>query len=266
VALGKRNRTLAKVSAALTVVTLVLPFVFVDVNSSVFGWAFLAGWTPLAVAAFLAVGVMRQTTGMERLYVSPTATVFRVRSLAYAQALAASNVATVQQVRFYTGPKEQRSDVLERRHEGKRALNKDVLSANEGESNTRMNVALGAVLGTSVIGALVMRDHGMALLEPLVFLASAGGALGGALFHPIRRYWRKGLACGVLVNLGGMAATYFYMLPRTTVWNYELVIPLAVGGAPGALLYWLLMRREVVGSSQKDGARAGGGGTPTAVP
>lgn len=72
------------------------------------------------------------------------------------------------------------------------------------------------------------------------------GAAGGALYHPVRRFWWRGTVSGVVVTAGAFAAYRTYQRLRPDPFGYEFAIVALMGAVPGLLVYYLLMRQQHV--------------------
>src|SRR4051812_49771859 len=76
------------------------------------------------------------------------------------------------------------------------------------------------------------------------------GALGGWIHHPVRRFRRRGATAGVLAAGGALFVTYLYVDWRggdqKVMVGEELLIPIAIGAAPGLYFYYSLLRDEHV--------------------
>jgi hypothetical protein len=84
----------------------------------------------------------------------------------------------------------------------------------------------------------------------LVLVSSVCGAVAGAVFHPMSRFWWRGLIAGVctvpVIVLAAIVYTKWRFALTGSIIVRELVIPMGVGSIPGALIYSLLMRNERV--------------------
>jgi hypothetical protein len=85
-------------------------------------------------------------------------------------------------------------------------------------------------------------------MNPLAVLLSAatGGAVGMALYHPNSEYRLLGVVPGFVLGAGIYIATILYFLNRSFMFHVEILIPCALGGAPGLALYYYLVRRKAL--------------------
>lgn len=78
----------------------------------------------------------------------------------------------------------------------------------------------------------------------VVFLAA--GALGGAIYHPIWRFWWRGALAGVLTEFGSFAACRAYETVRSNPVGHEFAVVALAGSTPGFVVYYFLMRHQRV--------------------
>jgi ABC-type xylose transport system permease subunit len=148
--------------------------------------------------------------------------------------------------------------------------NKPALSAefvspgHHGGPVSRQTIALGALVVTVLLGKKAAdvlgwdRDVTVALVAVLAVV----GALAGALYHPVARFWWRGTLAGIMVAGGAFLAHMMYARVRPEAWSLEFAVIAALGSVPGVLLYAALMRGEVVapGEDRRRSVKAAGGG------
>ena len=124
--------------------------------------------------------------------------------------------------------------------------------SNPGEPINAPFLGMAMILVADMIGALVLHRHaGRADWAAWVLvLAAVLSAAGGAVYHPIRRFWARGAIAGLSIGVVSLVLTYFYVDWRFTLTDWissaEFLFPMAVGALPGAGLYYALMRHETV--------------------
>ena len=103
--------------------------------------------------------------------------------------------------------------------------------------NVRSGVVMAAVGGGAAIGAFGMSGF---FGEPMALwfcygIAVLGGIIGGLVSG---RSWPGRLVqmpLAVLAGVGAMLATTWYLDDRSSVINYELLLPIALGALPGGV-------------------------------
>ena len=118
---------------------------------------------------------------------------------------------------------------------------------------TRQTLAIAFITVPAIFGAFTLSRLGTdaGTLQWVVPLVVGLGAFGGWIHHPVRRFRQKGAAAGVLVSAGALTLTYLYVTwrggDRKILSGTELMIPIALGAAPGLYYYYSLLRDEQVG-------------------
>ena len=83
----------------------------------------------------------------------------------------------------------------------------------------------------------------------LVALIAVTSAAGGALYHPIGRFWPEGVVGALVANAGGLGLLYACLVRnhafRPLSRNVTLIVVL-VGACPGLWVYLLLLRGQFV--------------------
>jgi hypothetical protein len=84
----------------------------------------------------------------------------------------------------------------------------------------------------------------------IIAVALIIATVGGAIYHPIRRFWMGGAFAGFVIAAVSLVTTFFYVRWRAGVfavmWSGEFIIPLGIGALPGIGMYYLMMRNETV--------------------
>ena len=112
----------------------------------------------------------------------------------------------------------------------------------------RHTLAIALVGAPVVFGAFALSALGTDATTLAWVLGSVAllGAIGGWLHPPARSLRLRGAVSGVVIATGALAATYLYVNwrggDRKVRVGYELVLPSAIGGVPGVLLYYALVR------------------------
>jgi hypothetical protein len=105
-------------------------------------------------------------------------------------------------------------------------------------------LGLYVVMGPSVIAALL--SWGIIPVEVptqiLLIVVAATGIAGGVMNLWGRGPILAGAAIGLVIGLGGYAATYFWVKNRESAYKAELAIAFTIGAAPGIGLQWLLQK------------------------
>jgi hypothetical protein len=79
----------------------------------------------------------------------------------------------------------------------------------------------------------------------LSLLAVIGGGIAGALYVPDKANGWKGLLSGMASGFSILWVTIVYASFRDSIYGLELLIPLILGVAPGAVLFYILMKQEL---------------------
>jgi len=133
------------------------------------------------------------------------------------------------------------------------ALSREFIEPSKpNEKLNRPFMGMALIILADMLGAffLLERELPREWVPRILALVIGLCAAGGALYHPVRRFWLKGLVAGLAVGLLSLVTTYFYMGWRFSltgsVWSAEMLLPLALGSLPGVGLYYLMMRDETV--------------------
>jgi hypothetical protein len=117
---------------------------------------------------------------------------------------------------------------------------------------TRQTLALALMIVSPLCGALALYRLGV---DSVTVRWAAGlvigfGALAGWIHHPVRRFRVRGAMAGGVAAGGALLGEYLYLAWRggdQKIWLVEeLLIPLAIGAAPGLYMYYVLLREERV--------------------
>lgn len=115
-----------------------------------------------------------------------------------------------------------------------------------GQKISQMHIKIGAalVVVTAMIPALASSGFFAIFsfsFEVYVVIAGVGGVIaGGVVSHGHKTpLWVGGIS-GIVVNLGILFATHFYLGGREEIISIELALPLLFGALPGFLCYTLL--------------------------
>lgn len=226
-------------------------------------WALVPAGALLVLSIILGVRAALMAGRFRVINVGKDTVTYQVATRPYAEEFAALNATTVVEGLFYMGPKASTARELERSHAGGPAFSKVFLAPPRGQGSRSQHLAMLVMVGPVTFCAMGMGGFGSFSIGPLqaILLCSAAGALGGAFYHPIRRFWRQGCVAGAFAGAGALLATVFYLEGRTHIYNVEILIPMAVGALPALGAYWLLMRKQRVGTQAP--VRAAGPTTPT---
>lgn len=79
---------------------------------------------------------------------------------------------------------------------------------------------------------------------------------GGALYHAVRRFRQEGAFAGAVSGASGLACSYAYFTHGGSMSTSTPIFVAMLGGLiPGWLLYWLLMRRQLVTRTEREDLR-----------
>ncbi len=99
---------------------------------------------------------------------------------------------------------------------------------------------------TAVIPALAILGFLSPITPPAndtaTVLALVGGAIGGAIANPFQSFSWRGAVTGMVYGVSTLWATIAYTQARTSIFKFEIVIPLALGAIPAFGVYFLLTR------------------------
>lgn len=139
----------------------------------------------------------------------------------------------------------------------KPALSREFLQPSQvGEPVNRPFLGMGMIVVADMAGALVLQQHAPPrdLAVWVLGIAASLSAIGGAIYHAVRRFWAKGAIAGLTIGLVSLVATYFYVDWRFTLTDSiaspEFLLPLFVGALPGVGLYYAMMRSELVADDE----------------
>jgi hypothetical protein len=112
------------------------------------------------------------------------------------------------------------------------------------ENEQRRSAALGIAGASGAIGALLVSGW---LGEPVrtsiaLFVAALGGITAGVVLGNSRDERAHAAGSAVVATIGITFACSAYMNARSSVYNLELLLPMAVGAIPGILAYQALKR------------------------
>jgi len=93
---------------------------------------------------------------------------------------------------------------------------------------------------------------GSALIPGLAYggwpvLSATCGAVSVALYSIRLRYPLLGLVPGAIMGLMSFFALHYYVQGRHSVYNVELALVAAVASVPGALMYYVVLRKLAAG-------------------
>ena len=108
-------------------------------------------------------------------------------------------------------------------------------------------VTVPLVFGGKAIDVL---GDGGAVLRWVAGILACAGAVGGALYHPVRRFWWRGAVAGVVVTAGACAMYRFYQRLRPEPFGPEFAVVAFLGALPGVFVYYLLMRHQYVAEAE----------------
>jgi hypothetical protein len=134
----------------------------------------------------------------------------------------------------------------------KSALAREYVAPSQpNEPPNRPQLGMVVMLGAVMIGALVLsRRPDDVVAWWTVGIVTVASAFAGAVYHPMNKYWVKGLVAGAVTGVCALVATHYYVEMRFGMSDWissaEFLIPAFLGGLPGIGLYIQLMRHEVV--------------------
>jgi hypothetical protein len=110
--------------------------------------------------------------------------------------------------------------------------------------NYRLIAVLTMIVVSSILPAFILSGflpNTVHLTNELATLiALIGGAIAGAISNPDKLFTWKGMVVGFVYSLGTLWAAIFYMQSRTSIFKFEILIPMIVGGMPALVVYFLL--------------------------
>ena len=118
---------------------------------------------------------------------------------------------------------------------------------------TRQTFGMTLIIVPAMFGAFALYRLGVDQGDRLwiATIALVCGAIGGWIHHPVRRFRVKGAMAGILAAAGALVVTYYYVEWRGGDQKFkvfeELLIPIAIGAAPGVFVYYSLLKEEQVG-------------------
>ena len=112
------------------------------------------------------------------------------------------------------------------------------------DPSTRANTALGIIVGAGALAALLAAGWiagpvGMGV--PLV-VAVLGGAVAGVVAGSSREERAAAAGAAIVATVGIALAVRIYVVDRSSVYNLELLLPVALGGLPGYGVHLALKR------------------------
>ena len=113
---------------------------------------------------------------------------------------------------------------------------------------SRQTIVLAALVAVVIFGgkALDVLGTDADILWPLGAVLVTVGAVSGAVYHPIRRFWWRGAVAGVVVVMGSFASHRLHASVRPDPLSLEFAVVAMLGALPGVCVYYLLMHRQVV--------------------
>jgi len=133
------------------------------------------------------------------------------------------------------------------------ALSKEFIRPSlRNEEINRPTGGLLMIVVADMLGALVLQQDSPPRhwVLPIVAVALVITTIGGAIYHPIPRFWMRGAFAGLLIGTISLATTFYYVKWRVGVSHWivsaEFIIPLGIGALPGISVYYLMMRNETV--------------------
>jgi len=122
---------------------------------------------------------------------------------------------------------------------------------------SRQTVAIAIMVVPVVFAGKVLDTLGSddSTVAGVVLVLAIAGAVGGAIYHPARRFCWRGAVAGVLIVWGAFAAFRGYQRVRSRPLSIEFAVVSLVGAIPGFVAYYVLMRDQRVGPGQR---RSGG--------
>jgi hypothetical protein len=73
-------------------------------------------------------------------------------------------------------------------------------------------------------------------------IVGIGGLIGGILNILGRGPILAGAFVGILIAVGGYAATYWWIHDRTSVYKWQLIVAWAIGSVPGFIVQYVLQQ------------------------
>lgn len=137
-------------------------------------------------------------------------------------------------------------------------MSKDLLSPSQAhEKANAPQKGMLLIVGSVTLGAYILTRRPSESTAVWVIAGVAVlSAIGGAIYHPVRRFWLRGLVAGVVVGICALVATLYYIEMRFkwTGWvnSIELLLPLFIGSAPGIALYVQMMSRQTITDAEAE--------------
>ena len=132
----------------------------------------------------------------------------------------------------------------------RRALSGEFINPGHyGGAASRQTLALAALVAVVIFGgkALDVLGRETDVVSVLAAVLTTAGAVAGALYHPVARFWWRGAIAGVVVVIGVFLAHQLHASVRTEPSGLEFAVVALLGATPGVFVYYLLMRHQVVG-------------------
>ena len=118
------------------------------------------------------------------------------------------------------------------------------------EPVNRHTLAIALIVTPVIFGALTLRILGTdtSTLAWVLAVVAVPAAIGGWRHPPLRSLRLRTAVAGIVIAAGALAATHVYLKWRGDAYEVrsgtELVLPTVIGGLPGVLLYYALVRHR----------------------
>jgi hypothetical protein len=134
---------------------------------------------------------------------------------------------------------------------GRRALTAEFLHPGRAtlRGGTSRQVLAIAIFTVAVLfsgKALQVLGSDRDVLQWVAAILLGSGALAGALYHPLVRFWWRGAIAGAVAVASSFAFLSWYSTMRPEPLGLEFAIVVFLGAVPGMLVYYFLMRHQVV--------------------
>jgi hypothetical protein len=134
-----------------------------------------------------------------------------------------------------------------------------------GDRVNRHTLAIALIVAPVTFGALALQALGTdsATFASVLGCVAIPAAVGGWLHPPSRDLRLKGVLGGVAIAIGALVASRVYITwtglsPQVRV-GHQFLLPLIVGGLPGAALYYALVRNHGFSATKR---RTNSSGSP----
>ena len=113
---------------------------------------------------------------------------------------------------------------------------------------SRQVIAIAALVVAVLFGgkALEVLGTDARILSAVGSALVAVGGIAGGLYHPVGRFWRRGAFAGIVTAIGSFLTCRGYGQLRPDPWGLEFAVVAITGAIPGIVVYWLLMKDQVV--------------------